>query len=235
MKILLIAGHGAGDPGAVGSGSNEADLTREMAKKIEKVLQKHVDVTLFDTSKNMYRYLKGGGKFDFSPYKYVLEIHFNSGAGDEGGNGKTVGTEILVHENETGVSVEKSIVENIAKLGLKNRGVKRRGDLRNMNILHKQGIAYALLEVCFIDDADDMKIYREKKDLIATAVADRILKGFGIVQNKKELESVNDIVWELAERGIVSDKELWLKKLAEDSNAYWLARKCVNYIINNVR
>lgn len=46
----------------------------------------------------------------------------------------------------------------------------------------------------------------------------------------KELESVNDIVWELAERGIITDKALWMKKLQEDSNAYWLARKTVNYI-----
>ena len=46
----------------------------------------------------------------------------------------------------------------------------------------------------------------------------------------KELESINDIVWELAERKIISDKALWLKKLEEDSNAYWLARKCANYI-----
>ena len=49
----------------------------------------------------------------------------------------------------------------------------------------------------------------------------------------EELTSVNDIVWELAERGIITDKALWLKKLSEDTNAYWLARKCVNYIQNN--
>lgn len=48
----------------------------------------------------------------------------------------------------------------------------------------------------------------------------------------EELMSVNDIVWELAERGIITDKELWLRKLSEDTNAYWLARKCVNYIRN---
>ena len=47
-----------------------------------------------------------------------------------------------------------------------------------------------------------------------------------------ELETVNDIVWELAERGIITDKALWLKKLAEDKNDYWLARKMVNYIRN---
>lgn len=47
-----------------------------------------------------------------------------------------------------------------------------------------------------------------------------------------ELTSVNDIVWELHNRGIITDKKLWLEKLEEDRNAYWLARKCANYIRN---
>ena len=46
----------------------------------------------------------------------------------------------------------------------------------------------------------------------------------------KELTSVNDIVWELAYRGIITNKELWLKKLEEDTNSYWLARKTVKYL-----
>lgn len=48
-----------------------------------------------------------------------------------------------------------------------------------------------------------------------------------------ELESVNDIVWEFSHRGIITDKELWLKKLAEDINAYWLARKCLHLMRKN--
>ena len=56
---------------------------------------------------------------------------------------------------------------------------------------------------------------------------DRFLKK---VEGYMELTTVNDIVWELSARGIISDKDLWLKKLEEDENAYWLARKCVNYI-----
>ncbi len=44
----------------------------------------------------------------------------------------------------------------------------------------------------------------------------------------KELIEVNDIVWELAYRGIITDKELWLKKLEEDKNSYWLARKTLH-------
>lgn len=50
------------------------------------------------------------------------------------------------------------------------------------------------------------------------------------VATASELTEVNDIVWELAHRGIVTDKELWLSKLRDDTAAYWLARKCVNYM-----
>ena len=49
----------------------------------------------------------------------------------------------------------------------------------------------------------------------------------------KELTEINDIVWELAHRGIVSDSDLWLQKLKDDVNAYWLARKVVQYLRNN--
>ena len=45
-----------------------------------------------------------------------------------------------------------------------------------------------------------------------------------------ELTSVNDIVWELAHRGIISDSNLWMDKLTNDSNAYWLESKTVKYL-----
>ena len=61
----------------------------------------------------------------------------------------------------------------------------------------------------------------------------RFLKEKNDVQEIKELTEVNDIVWELAHRGIVSDSDLWLQKLKDDVNAYWLARKVVCFIREN--
>lgn len=39
------------------------------------------------------------------------------------------------------------------------------------------------------------------------------------------LETVNDIVWELNHRGIITNSDLWLVLLAQDIDLYWLARK----------
>ena len=56
---------------------------------------------------------------------------------------------------------------------------------------------------------------------------------FGEDDNVSELTSINDIVWELSHRGIVLNTKLWLNKLKEDNNAYWLARKCVHFMRKN--
>jgi hypothetical protein len=73
--------------------------------------------------------------------------------------------------------------------------------------------------------------YLESKFPYIAEEVNKILSG-----NKKEvpseLTSVNDIVWELNHRGIMTNTELWLKKLNEDTDAYWLARKCANMTVN---
>ena len=55
------------------------------------------------------------------------------------------------------------------------------------------------------------------------------VSGFpGYTEPVKVLESVNDIVWELHSRGIITDKEKWLKKLTADKDMYWFAYKVCN-------
>lgn len=55
----------------------------------------------------------------------------------------------------------------------------------------------------------------------------------GGVFSTKELTSVNDIVWELNHRGIMTDKDIWLSKCSVKSNAYWLAYKIANQTVNS--
>jgi N-acetylmuramoyl-L-alanine amidase len=247
MNILLIAGHGEGDPGACALGYKEADITREIAPKLKSALSKYATVTLFDPSKSMYKYLKSGKSFDFKKFDYVVELHLNACVNDTKGNGKTTGSEILVHPLEKGVSVEESILSNLEKLGFRNRGVKTRTNLQNMNICKKkQGVSYALIEVCFIDDLDDMKLYQAKKDEVVNAITQGIIKGFKLNQvvnnsmnntepSKKMLTSANDITWELNKSFFpITETQKFVKELDEakknNSSLYWGYYKLVNKI-----
>lgn len=51
-------------------------------------------------------------------------------------------------------------------------------------------------------------------------------------KRKAELKSVNDIVWELSHRGIITDKNLWLRLFKEDEDLYWLGFKAANKTAN---
>lgn len=203
LKILLLAGHGDGDCGAVGCGYKEADLTRELVKLINPKLSKVARVTVFDINKNPYEYFKKYS-FNFRVYDYVFEVHLNACVKDYKGNGKTTGTEIYVHpkEMEEGTSVEEAILRNISALGFKNRGVNPRSNLQNMNICKgSQGVSYALLETCFIDDQDDMILYEKTKDKIAKAIVDGIAEGFGI-KEETQMAGFKDIKGHYAESSI---------------------------------
>lgn len=178
MKILLISGHGAGDVGALGNGYQEATLTREIVNNLAEKLRKFCDVDIYDQSRNAYRdVINGALKVNFANYDYVFEVHLNAF------NKIAKGTEIWVTREEAGITVEKAIMNNLSKF-FKVRGVKR----KNFNVIakaKKSGVSSALLETCFIDNADDMKIYQKNKNEICDAIANGIIEGFKLTQKEE--------------------------------------------------
>ena len=182
MNIFLIAGHGDGDSGATGNGYLEADLTREVVANIPKYLAEYANVVVGDTRRDWFTWLKTN-TFDFQPYDYVLEIHFNSGANDLSGDGKITGSEIYVTTTETYLAVEEVILAEMQQLGFTNRGVKR----KNFSVISKvkaQGVSSALLEVAFVDDKDDMNLYEKEKYAVARAISNGIAAGFGLKESE---------------------------------------------------
>lgn len=225
MKILLIAGHGNGDVGAVGNGYKEADLTREVVRLLKPTLSQMATVDIADTAVNWF---SSRATLNAKGYDYVLEIHFNAIKPETVADGATKGVEIYVTEAEKSLTVEQNIVNNISSLGLKNRGVKR----KNYSVIKhvkNQGVSSALLEMCFIDDVDDMKIYTTKKNDIINAIAKGIADGFGL--SAPSADSLTDACNILAARGIIDSPEYWSKGEGySDPNTALLIKKFAKYV-----
>lgn len=86
-----------------------------------------------------------------------VSIHFNAGAEDERGNGKTTGVEVFVY---SAASKAKAFAEKvcraIAGIGFRNRGVKISTALA---VLRNTKSPAMLIECCFVDDRDDVQLY----------------------------------------------------------------------------
>ena len=173
MNILLIAGHGAGDTGACGCGYEEADLTREVVSMLADKLQDYANIDIYPMDHSAYHDLSVGDlQVNWTDYDYVLEIHFNAGGGE--------GTEIYVTRIEEGTDTEETIMSHLEDY-FTVRGVKR----MNFNVIYsakKAGVSSALLEVCFIDNEDDMNTYENNKDEVVQAIAEGIKEGFDLYE-----------------------------------------------------
>lgn len=174
MNILLIAGHGAGDPGACGCGYEEADLTREVVGILADKLQGYTDVDVYPMDHSAYHDLSIGDlQVNWTDYDYVLEVHFNASA-----NHDAEGTEIYVTRIEEGTDAEECIMNHLEDY-FSVRGVKR----MNFNVIYsakRAGVSSALLETCFIDNESDMDTYENNTDGVVQAIADGIIEAFGL-------------------------------------------------------
>ena len=180
MKILLIAGHGAGDPGACSSYGTESTETRRVLSEVRELFAGYnVTVDVYPVGRNAYADIGNGClQVNFANYDYVFEIHFNSAS-----NVSATGVEIWVTNAEQGISVEQAVVNKVAALGYPNRGVKRE-DFRVIRTAKNKGTSAALVETCFISNQGDMNRYNSNFSKVCNAMVEGIAEGFSI--SKKE-------------------------------------------------
>lgn len=174
LKILLISGHGADDPGACSNYGIERDETRRVVNRLKQLLANYMTVTVYPQDRNCYAdVVNGTVQVNMSAFDYVFEVHFNSGVPE------AHGTEIWVTPQEDSTKVEQGIVNKVAALGFTNRGVKSE-QFAVINYAKRQGVSSALIETCFISNQSDMQTYNSKFEQVCQAMANGILEGFGI-------------------------------------------------------
>lgn len=172
-KILLIAGHGEGDPGAVSKWGQEADLARDLLKRIPKYLNVSVlNAELYDTAKDCYQQTKKGTGPDYGAYDFILEIHFNAKQKkDEEGDGSFTGTGGYVQKGAD-TEIAQAMIQELVALGFQKWCLYTTEELCNCNAAWRAKTPYFLLETAFLDDGDDMRFYSRHKEKIAKAIAE---------------------------------------------------------------
>lgn len=139
VQMLKAQGHEVYDD-TVNDGTSQNDVLKKIVSKV-----------------NAHEYLDA-----------AISIHFNAGA-NKILDKKTTGTEVFVYNKASKAKdMAQKIVNSIASLGLKNRGVKFSTGLY---FLRKTNCPSALVEILFCDDPEDVALYDADK------MAQAIVKG----------------------------------------------------------
>lgn len=170
MKTLIIgAGHGGSDSGALGNGYIERDLAIEFRNLLVSDLKKLSVNCIVDPDSNKLADSLVYFKNYFKPDSINVDIHWNAATP------AATGTEVLI--NTLATPFEKQLGGKIADtiattLNIKNRGLKTelqsaRGSLAWMKQLGRNYI----IEMCFISNKTDMDKYQAKKYELSKAIA----------------------------------------------------------------
>lgn len=169
MKLYIIAGHGAGDPGAVGNGYQEAERVRALAGRLGALGGNSVIVC--DTSRNWYA--DGGiSSYPFSSDAQILELHMDSFSSSAAKGGS-----VLIKPGIGGADSHDVSLANFISAYFPGRSQKiKEQSLGNADRAYARRIPYRLLETCFISNPEDILKFNGNID----AVAKGILGAFGV-------------------------------------------------------
>lgn len=166
--LFVIAGHGAGDPGACANGFQEAERVRALARRVKELGGD--GVMLGDESRNYYA--DGGiSSLGLPRGTQLLELHMDSaGGGARGGH-------VIINGNYSADAYDEALAAMIAGiLPGRSRSLVGRTDLANPARAAAAGYGYRLMECGFITSAADVGIFNDRMDDIAAG----ILAAFGI-------------------------------------------------------
>lgn len=182
MKLYVIAGHGAGDPGAVGNGYTEAERVRALANAIK--ARGGDSVVLLDTSRNWYAD-KGINSLSIAKGDALVELHMDSAtASAKGGH-------VIIKAGIGGAdSYDSALADRIAAIfpGRAQKIVER-SDLANPNRAYARGINYRLVENGFITNSGDVNTFNSR----INDIADAYLAAFGIKSSEAEVKPAEPV------------------------------------------
>lgn len=167
-KLFYIAGHGAGDPGAIGNNFEEWERVRSLGNRLKAIGGDNV--ILGDFNRDYYAD-NGISTLNLPKDCCILEGHMDAGVPTAKGG------HVIINAGFTADKYDSALAAMLQRIlpGRANMIIGR-NDLANPARAAAKGFNYRLVEFGFITNAGDVHIFNSRMDEIARGVLD----AFGI-------------------------------------------------------
>lgn len=180
-SIMVDAGHGGRDPGAVYQGRQEKDDTLRLALAVGEILQNNgIDVEYTRTTDVYETPYEKAQEANNAGVDFFISIHRNSFPTDN----QVSGVESLVYDlSGLKYQMAQNIDDQLEAVGFVNLGVKARP---NLVVLRRTKMPAVLVEAGFINSDTDNRLFDDNFNDIAQAIASGILdtlNSAGVIEN----------------------------------------------------
>ena len=176
-NIIIDAGHGGSDPGALGDGGarEEADDNLNMALKVGEFFEKLGYSVAYTRTTDVYEtVLTKAAKGEAGRFQLYLCSHRNSFSDERAKGVETLYNSIKNSDNQ---QLAQYVQDELMKLGVfTNRGIKERNDL---TVLGNVTMPAILVELAFISNSDDNAAFDANFEAIALAVVKGMMTYLG--------------------------------------------------------
>ena len=168
--VVLDAGHGGANPGATYQGRQEKDDTLALALAVGGILEENGVDVYYTRTRDVYESpAEKALEANDVGADYFVSIHRNSSPYPN----QYTGVESLVYNQYGQAAVlADNINRELEKVGFENQGVNER---TNLAVLRRTRMPAVLVEVGFINTDADNRLFDERFDEMAQAIARGIL------------------------------------------------------------
>lgn len=172
--VVMDAGHGGSNPGAVYNGRQEKDDALALALAVGQILERNGVQVYYTRTTDIYEspYQKAQEANDVGA-DYFVSIHRNSSPYPN----QYTGVETLVYNQYSEAArLAYNINIKLEQVGFENQGVNERP---NLVVLNSTQMPSVLVEVGFINTDEDNELLDERFEEVAQAIAEGILVTLG--------------------------------------------------------
>lgn len=182
--VVLDAGHGGKDPGALGNGMREKDITLSVTLKVGKILKSNgVNVIYTRTNDKTLSLQERVNIANRNKADIFVSIHTNAFNDSSAKGLETYSFPNSVEGKKLAQRIQRQIINK--RLYTSIRGIKT----ARFFVLRKTKMTSALTEMAFITNPEDAKLLRNKRNEFAEAIAIGILNYLGITYKVKKQEN----------------------------------------------
>lgn len=186
MLIVLDAGHGGSDPGAVYNGRQEKDDNLRLALAVGKILENAGVDVVYTRDEDIYETpFKKAMDANATGADYFISFHRNSGENPNTASGVQ---NLIYSKGGKSEKIADDIQSELVNLGFKDLGIVERP---NLVVLKRTQMPAVLIETGFINNMSDNEKFDSEFNNIANAIADGIIKGTGFT-NARSTDMMSD-------------------------------------------